>query len=360
MDQTQIKNDLVNSILYEMYPIIGNDAADTLKNILYMKLTNYEIQEKTTEVAVYKGDETENLVKKFLIGKKVKGCTDRTIDHYGKTCRTVFEKIGKSPIEVTADDIRVYIARRQMIDKVSNVTINNELRSISSFYSYMYTEEVIPKNPMSKIDQLKVVKQQKKAFTEIEVEMLRDQCRSNRERAIIEILLSTGCRVSELVNIKLSEIDGDTILVHGKGQKDRNVYLNAKSQLAIQKYLEERRDTSPYLFPSSIVRACDKNETSRKMKSARVDWYKNPEIVSIDNHVDKGVVESIIRKRGRKVGIHAHPHKFRRTCATFALRSGMPIEQVSKMLGHEDIGTTQRYLDLKESELKSAHERYVR
>ena len=70
-------------------------------------------------------------------------------------------------------------------------------------------------------------------------------------------------------------------------------------------------------------------------------------------------MEQIIRKYGRKAGVHAHPHKFRRTCATFALRRGMPIEQVSKMLGHESISTTQIYLDLSENDLKESHRKYV-
>lgn len=354
------KNDLVNSIVYEMYQIIGNEAADTLKNILYMNLTKYEISEKSTEVTIYKGDETENLIKKFIIGKKVKGCTDRTLNYYSSTCITVFESIGKSPMEITSDDIRAYVARRQIRDKVSTVTINNELRVISSFFTYMQKEEIILKNPMNKIDKMKEPKKQKKAFTEIEVELIRDACKTNRERAMIEILLSTGCRVSELIQIQLCEIDGDTVLVHGKGQKDRNVYLNAKAQVILKKYLDERSDCSPYLFPACNVKVGRASELQPILNSHKNNWYLYSELVSNVKHVNRENIESIIRTRGEAVGVNAHPHKFRRTCATFALRSGMPIEQVSKMLGHADIGTTQRYLDLKESELKYAHEKYVR
>ena len=67
----------------------------------------------------------------------------------------------------------------------------------------------------------------------------------------------------------------------------------------------------------------------------------------------------MIRKIGERAGVKAHPHKFRRTCATFALRRGMPIEQVSKMLGHESVETTQIYLDLSEQDLKAAHKKFV-
>ena len=77
--------------------------------------------------------------------------------------------------------------------------------------------------------------------------------------------------------------------------------------------------------------------------------------------MDASCVEGMLRRIAKKAGIeNVHPHKFRRTCATFALRAGMPIEQVSKMLGHNAISTTQIYLDLDEKSLKLAHEKYVR
>ena len=77
-------------------------------------------------------------------------------------------------------------------------------------------------------------------------------------------------------------------------------------------------------------------------------------------HVDKGTVESMIRRIGRDAGVeHAHPHRFRRTGATLALRQGMPLIQVSKLLGHESIETTQIYLDISDDELEAAHEKYV-
>lgn len=84
-----------------------------------------------------------------------------------------------------------------------------------------------------------------------------------------------------------------------------------------------------------------------------------PEIVGSD-HIDKSAIERMIRKLGKKAGVeNTHPHRFRRTGATFALRKGMPIEQVSKLLGHESIETTQIYLDISQDELCQAHRKYV-
>lgn len=90
------------------------------------------------------------------------------------------------------------------------------------------------------------------------------------------------------------------------------------------------------------------------------DLWADPENICDEGHIDSGTVEKITRKIGKRAGVEkANPHKFRRTCATMALRRGMPIEQVSKMLGHEEIATTQIYLDLSEDELAQAHRKYV-
>lgn len=186
---------------------------------------------------------------------------------------------------------------------------------------------------------------------------MRGALRTNRDRAMFEILLSTGCRVSELANIKLKEITGNEVLVHGKGQKDRTVYLNAKALYALESYLNERNDANPYLFASGFFNMHRKRKGISQQKAR--EWYMRKSEVSEDKPISTGAIESNIRKLGQRVGVKAYPHKFRRTCATFALRRGMSIEQVSQMLGHESIETTQIYLDISEQDLKEAHRKFV-
>ena len=320
---------------------------------LIIILSDYEITMRETAIAVRCEDRNKYCLQKFLVAKTVKGCTDRTLDLYKKEIWKILENINKLVDEITADDVRLYLALRQKRDGVAKRTADNELRYLRSFFSYLTAEEVISKNPVAKIDRIKCDKAKKKAFTEMEVEKIRGACKNTWETAVVEILLSTGCRVSELVNIKIEDIEGDQLVVHGKGNKDRVVYLNAKSMVAIEKYLAERKDNNAYLFPGSV------SISTQKHKKDGINWYRYPERLT-DGHCDKGSIEGKIRKMGKRVGVEgAHPHKFRRTCATFALRRGMPIEQVSKMLGHEQIGTTQIYLDLTEEDLKQAHKKYV-
>jgi site-specific recombinase XerD len=208
---------------------------------------------------------------------------------------------------------------------------------------------------MNKVDSVKVQKIKKKAFTDIEVEKLRESCRTAMETALVEVLLSTGCRVSEVSAIQISEINEDKVLVHGKGNKDRVVYLNAKAQIALTKYLAERSDMNPYLFPQGVWLAHDRKAKNKQNPF----WYRRPDLVG-EGKRDNGAFEATVRRLGKRAGVeNVHPHRFRRTCATMALRRGMPLELVSKMLGHEQIVTTQIYLDLSEHELEEAHKKYV-
>lgn len=355
MTVTNERENLINDICMQLEPYV-NELGD-IKNILYVVCNQYEITSRCTEVAVVDGNRNAELLKRFLTAKTVKGCTKRTIKHYGVTVKKTLEEIGKTVDEITADDIRYYMAIRQRRDHVSKTTIGNEIRSLGSFFQWLYAEEIIRKNPMLRVDRVKKEKTKKEALTDMEIERLRMYANGEREKVIIEILLSTGCRVSELVNILISDIDGNRILVHGKGEKDRYVYLNAKAMLALDVYLLSRKDRNPYLFPRRKL-FNEKMLKGVKTKNI-VDWWKYPENIE-DGHSDISTIAAITRKIAKKAGVErANPHKFRRTCATMALKHGMPIEQVSKMLGHEEISTTQIYLDLSEDDLALAHKKYV-
>lgn len=326
------------------------------KNDAYLMLADVEIIGRSTAIAECSEDHNENLVKRFILAKQVKGCTSRTLRAYATGIPRIIEKIGKTVENITADDIRYYMAFRLRKDGVSKTTIQNETRYLSSFFGWLYQEELIRKNPMLKIDSIRPKKEKKDALTELEIEKLRAAARDSRETMIIEVLLSTGSRVTEFVNILLTDIDEDRILVHGKGEKDRYVYLNAKARFALEKYLADRKDCNPYLMPRGASVA---GEEGRGMRIQRHDWWKFPENIR-EGHSANSSIETIMRKLARRAGVtQANPHKLRRTCATMALRHGMPLVQVSQMLGHASVGTTQIYLDVSEDELKMAHKKYV-
>ena len=325
---------------------------EVARNELYIILDQYDITRRETSIALLQEDRNNYLLKQFIIAKTVKGCSKRTLEHYTKTLNTVLFQIGKNVDEISTADLRLYMAKRLYQDKVSKTTTKNEMRVVSSFFSYLHAEGIITENPITRIEAIKLDKKKKKAFTDLELEKMRSALRSNHKKAIFETLLSTGCRISELVNIRLEEINKTEIIVHGKGGKERRVYLNARAQWAIQQYLNEREDANPYLFPGINPSVCGR-------RRGTYNWYTNAEIVDEVRHTDMCSVEQALRRIGREVGVKAYPHKFRRTFATNALNRGMPLTQVSKLLGHESISTTEIYLDLNENEAKEAHQKYV-
>ena len=202
---------------------------------------------------------------------------------------------------------------------------------------------------MLKIECIRAQRVKKTAFTEMEIEKLRIQAMETgaRESMIVETLLSTGMRVAELAQVRLCEIEGNRVLTHGKGKKDRYTYLNAKAELAMDRYLKTRNDDNPYLIPGRIMQRGDKE-------------LERPAAFNCHGHIERHQIEETLKGIAQAAGIaEGNPHKYRRTCATMALRRGMPVEQVSKMLGHEQLTTTQIYLDIDEENMKAAHRKYV-
>lgn len=357
-----MRKQLEEDLIVALSPYITKAAISDVKLTITMILSKYDISKAETALIVYNGDLNEQIVKRFLAAKIAQGCSGRTIAYYKDTTSKILETIGKVYSDITADDIRAYIATRIYRDQVTKTTTNNERRVLSSFYGWLQKEEILLLNPMNKVENIKVTKAKKKAYSLIDLEKIRLGCRDNRERAMIEFLASTWCRASEMVEVKLSDLDAEKLIVHGKGDKYRTVYLNARAKLAIEIYIAERKDTSPMLFPGCKFQATSQafHDLVKEHNVQKHEWYLIPELVSMEAVPDISIVENTIRAIGKRAGVkNVHPHRFRRTGATMALRQGMPLTTVSKLLGHESIETTQIYLDISDDELEASHRKYV-
>lgn len=357
-----MRKELEDELVMTLMPYIDLRQLEDVKMKITMVVGKYDISKTTTELTVYEGDVNDLILKKFLSAKIAAGLSQRTIKYYAASIRATLEHIGKPYMDVTADDIRLWLAYRIHRDGVSKQTADNERRNLSAFYGWLQKEEILLKNPMNKVDSIKITKRRRKAYTNIDLEKIRLGCQNSRERAIVEVFASTWCRVTEVRDIKLSDIDGNKIEVHGKGDKYRTVYLNARALLAVSEYMKERKDNSPYLFPGANFRACDSEHKQilKKYGLKKHEWWKIPELVAMDKIPDASILENTVRKIGKRVGVEkVHPHRFRRTGATMALRQGMPLLTVSKLLGHESVETTQIYLDISDQELEQAHEKFV-
>lgn len=311
---------------------LDEDTWDKIKNNVIIVLSDYEIKEKCTDVVVQYEDNRIKAINMFFVAKKVEGCTDKTIRYYETVIKKFFCIITEDIQSITPDHIRLYIAKRS-IEGLSKTSQDNELRVLRSFFKYTVGNGYIEKDPTLPIKAIKKEKRIKKPFSEKEMELLRQNAESKRDKALIEVLYSTAARVSEVSGMNIDDISDNEIIVFGKGEKERIVYLNEKAKLLLSQYLSERSDENKALFVT-------KNKPNRRLS--------------------KSAIERAVREIGKRAGVdNVHPHRFRRTTATRALNRGMPIEEISKMLGHESIGTTTIYARSEMKNVKRDHERFI-
>ena len=318
----------------QIYNIL-NDMSDHL-NVSQMK----KLQEVLIRRLEDAREETETItntayLEMFLTAKRIEGCSDRTIRYYRVTVEGLLQKIDTPLRKMTTEMIREYLSDYRAKNGCSKVTIDNVRRNLSSFFSWLEEEDHILKSPVRRIHKIKTKTVVKEIISDENIETLRDNCEEKRDLAIIDILYSTGMRVGELVNLDINDLDFEEreCVVYGKGDKERRVYFDARTKLHLQNYLDSRCDSNKALF------------------------------VSLNYPYDRlqiSGVESRLRELGRKLNIdRIHPHKFRRTMATRAIDKGMPIEQVQKLLGHQQIDTTMKYAMVNQSNVKSSHRKFI-
>ena len=314
---------------------IINEMADYL-NIAQMKKLQEVLIKNLSDARPEKEQiSNEEYLKMFIEAKQIEGCSARTLQYYQVTIDHLLKNTDTMIRKITTDEIRTYLAEYQQRNNCSKVTVDNVRRNISSFFSWLEEEDYILKSPMRRIHKIKTKQPVKEIISDEVIERLRDNCRCSRDLAMIDLLYSTGIRVGELVGLNISDIDFEEreCVVYGKVDKERCVYFDAKAKLHLQNYINSRTDTNPALF------------------------------VTLDSPYERlkiSGVEIRVRELGRKLNIEKiHPHKFRRTMATRAIDKGMPIEQVQKILGHSQIGTTMQYAIVNQNNVKTSHRRYI-
>jgi len=333
------KKEVIRSITMKYAPFVSSDLLAKLEGLLIMELHNYTVEKQETALSTYVETPNEKYLKQFLAIKKINGLSERTLKCYIQEISYFFRHITKPIKEITTDDIRFYLASEQMNKTISNVTLDNKLRCLRSFFKTLRVEGFIPCDPTEKITKIKSPKVIKKPFSDDELEILRKfAMKEKRTKAIVEFLASTGCRVGEVSNANRTDIKDDKLVITGKGNKQRYVYLTARAKLALEDYFATRTDEHEAIFIGY------KNNSKNQPQRLAV-----------------GRIEQIIRDLGHEAGVeNCHCHRFRRTTATQALKNGMPIEQVSMMLGHEELTTTQIYARSDEADIHNAHKKYVR
>jgi integrase/recombinase XerD len=329
-----MKDLLKQEIMAQMASTLNFQQMQLLGKVLHQNLHKLEITTQDPHKESGK-ENNSSLLSHFISSKKVEGCSEKSLKYYRNTIETLFIKLNKEVTQISTNDLRFYLSEYQETNNSSRVTIDNIRRILSSFFTWLENEDYILKSPVRRIHKVKTAKTIKEILSDEEIEILRDNCHQKRDLALIEMLSSTGIRVGELVNIDRQDIDFHerSCIVTGKGNKEREVYFDARTKLHLIQYLSSRNDTNDALF---------------------VSLAKPHFRLSISG------VETCLRKLGKKTNINkVHPHKFRRTLATMAIDKGMPIEQVQKLLGHVKIDTTLHYAMVNQANVKIAHRKFI-
>ena len=323
----------IYAVIQDMSPLLNNLQLETLRKTLGSALRGKRIVGEATTAGDH--ETNESYIAKFLSSKRIEGCSEKTLVYYRRTLENVLGWVGKGVKCVTTDDLRSFLTDYQARSGVSKVTIDNVRRILSSFFSWLEDEDYILKSPARRIHKVKTMVIVRNTFSDEDIELMRDACEDVRDRAIIDMLASTGMRVGEMARLKRSDVDLSEreCVVLGKGDKQRTVYFDARTKIHLKAYLDARKDGCDALFVS-------------------VKGTVKP--------LGIGGIEHMVKRLGSKVGLEkAHPHKFRRTLATGAIDKGMPIEQVQQLLGHKRIDTTLMYAMVRQANVKASYRRCI-
>lgn len=257
--------------------------------------------------------------KKYQQDKKIEGYSPLTLKTYCFQFNLLVRFFGDIDLTIiSTDKLKEYLIQSGGHLKPSS--LGHRIRFVKSLFKWTHEEGHIPKNPAAKLKEPRLGKRIPKFLTGLEIEHLREACQTTMENALFEFMYSTGCRIGEVAKLNRDDIDFRTnsVIVHGKGDKEREVYFNTRCSIWLKRYLDEREDLEPCLFI-----------TDRRPKRR----------MSIDNL--RYIIKRISNRAGIKKSIH--PHQLRHSYATHMINNGAPIEVIQSLLGHEKSETTKIY-----------------
>ncbi len=304
-------------------------------------------------------DEAPQVLREFLVyHDTIKGQSEKTVDSYFMDLRTFTRYLYISrdlvPRDTALEDVDI---RRADLDFYGKVTLtevydflaylsrDRELNaasrarmitSLKGFYRYLTVKtKQLTTDPVQDLDTPKLQKTLPHYLTLEESQRLLsavDGKNKERDYCILCLFLNCGLRISEMVGLNLTDIRADSLLIHGKGSKERVVYLNDASAQALNAWLVIRKD----------IATTDKNAVFLSSRRKRM---------SVD------AIQVMVRKTLLKAGLdasHISPHKLRHTAATLMLQNGVDVRTLQEVLGHENLNTTQIYTHIANAELKKA------
>ena len=268
----------------------------------------------------------------YEMDKKLLNYSKHTLKAYKLQVRLLSEGLNDPDITtITYEQLKAYLAAQGHLKPSS---IGHRIRFIQSFFRWAIDEGYISKNPASRLKEPKLGTRIPKFLTEDDIETLRESCASPLEHALTEFMYTTGCRIGEIVTLHRATLDmqNGSVIVHGKGDKEREVYFNTKCRIWLKKYLEIRKDKDPALFVTQ--------RAPHRMSIAQIRY----------------IIKRIASRAGIEVNVY--PHRLRHSYATHLLNNGAPMEAIQQLMGHQKAETTQIYARLSGERRRELYKRY--
>ena len=290
------------------------------------QLQGYDVEMIRTDFKA----EDDDILKAYIEAKRAEGRSEKTIARYSYMIERAINAIGRPVSQISSEDIRAFLGSEKGRG-ISGRSIEGMRQILAAFFGWAEHENLIRRSPAANIMPIHYMKKLKKPFSELSIDKLRQACRTTRDRAIIEFLLATGCRVGEVVRLKRDSVNFSTneLTVLGKGNKERIVYISDVAAAWLKRYLDERTDDSDHLFVGKREKLTEQG------------------------------FRAFLKRLERDSGVsNVHPHRFRRTLATRLSERGMPLQEISYILGHSNVNTTMTYVTINQTQVKSSYQKY--
>ena len=342
------KEELINSLVIQLA-----DKTDVpineLKSIISIGMYDYSIDKiENTALSIGDGSVTDALWGFFYLHKRSTGLQEESLIRYKETIYQLHDFTHKDINLITTEDIAIFLYQYKKTRKVEDSTLQGKRLYLNSFYSFLFKHKKISYNPMDLIEPIKCVVKVKKPLSDFEIEKIKIACEKQkrtgiRNIAMINFMLDSGVRVSELCGIKMSDIDFDKnkVLILGKGNKERYVYFSDRTKARLEVYFQERKDLQLNNFNElcfiyadrPLFASCDKNH----------------------HPLSKNGVENTLKDIGRISGvIRLHPHLLRATFATNLAKKGVSTSTIAKALGHANLNTIHRYILMTDDQVSTS------
>ena len=313
-----------------------------VKAVFMMKMQGYEIHELCTLSSTEVKD-NEFIMKRFTVDMLAKGLKQSSIRNYMNIIKPFLDITGKNYMDVSSQDIIDYLAIRKIKPNIngkqnSQTYIANINRVLFIFFEWAYRKHHIDVDIMRDVDRIRTKQKKKERLSQEEIEACRDNVKDDRDRALLELMLSTGMRVGEIAKLRAEDIDFYKRKIHVSEEKaenaERDVYLTIKARNALQKYMGRRWN--------GFVFRPDRN------------------IIDDGKPITTGTINKWAKDIGKRAGCHCDTtvHVYRKTFASMEYRRTKDVKYVSILLGHSSTAVTEKYYlvdDLKEIEYKALY-----